>query len=205
MLRLISALACGLATSSCHATSGFEPLPAGGHHVLFIGNSLTSANDLPATLAAIAASAGDTIYVATAAQPNLALIDHVTAASNALAQIGRGGWEYVVLQQGPTPAGVCRDTLVLAATLLAPRIKASGGTPALLMTWTDRANQSWFDEVRISFQAAASAVDGVFLPAGEAWRAAWRADAALRLYDADGYHPSSLGTFLSALEIYERA
>ena len=186
------------------ATRGFEPIPSGGHHVLFIGNSLTYENDLPATVAAIAASAGDTIYIATAAEPNLALIDHVAGASNAKAQIARGGWEFVVMQQGPTPRGVCRDTLILAAKLLAPQIKAVGATPALLMTWTTQFDKSWFDDVRISFEAAASASDGVFMPAGEAWLAAWRSDASLPLYGPDGYHPSTLGTFLTALEVYER-
>ena len=45
---------------------------------------------------------------------------------------------------------------------------------------------------------------GVFLPAGEAWRAAWKADASLALYGPDGFHPSATGTYLAALEIYER-
>jgi hypothetical protein len=204
MRRQLLPLACAVGTSTCAGSAVFAPLPTGGHHVLFVGNSLTYANDLPATVAAIAASAGDTIYTAAAAEPNLALIDHVAGASDALAQIDRGRWEFVVLQQGPTPAGVCRDTLVLAAKLLAPRIRAAGATPALLMTWTDQFNQSWFDDVRISFQAAANAIDGVFLPGGEAWRAAWRVDPSLQLYGSDGYHPSPLGTFLTALEVYER-
>ena len=55
-------------------------LPAGGHHVLFVGNSLTYTHDLPATVAAIAASAGDTIRYRTVAAPNLALIDHLNGA-----------------------------------------------------------------------------------------------------------------------------
>jgi hypothetical protein len=37
-----------------------------------------------------------------------------------------------------------------------------------------------------------------------ACRSARNADNALQLYGADGYHPSALGTFLAALEIYER-
>lgn len=205
MLRAIAISLCAIATTTCAASrSGFEPLPAGGHHVLFVGNSLTYANDLPGTVAAVAASAGDTIVVAMAAEPNVALIDHVHGASNALDRIARERWELVVLQQGPTPAGVCRDTLVLAAKLLAPAIAKAGGTAALLMAWTSRADQSWFDDDRISYQAAATAADGIFLPAGEAWRAAWRVDAQLQLYGPDGYHPSALGTFLTALEIYER-
>src|SRR4051812_7618847 len=94
----------------CLSALSPEPLPAGGHHVLFIGNSLTYVNDLPATVAAIAQSVGDTIRFATEAGPNLALIDHLQGGSAAVAQIKLGGWEYVVLQQGPTPAGICRDS-----------------------------------------------------------------------------------------------
>src|SRR5256885_16505301 len=90
-----------------------EPLPAGGRHVLFIGNSLTYVNDLPATVAAIAQSADDTIRVATEAGPNLALIDHLTGGSDAATHIAMGGWEFVVLQQGPTPRRICRDSLIL--------------------------------------------------------------------------------------------
>ena len=51
--------------------------------------------------------------------------------------------------------------------------------------------------------SAAEAVNGLFLPAGEGWRAAWAADPQLMLYGPDGYHPSELGTYEAALVIYE--
>ena len=57
--RLLPALAC-LIGSSCSSGQSLAPLPPGGIHVLFVGNSLTYVNDLPATVAAIATSAGDT-------------------------------------------------------------------------------------------------------------------------------------------------
>ena len=194
-----------VATAGClGAKSPLEPLPAGGHHVLFVGNSLTYTNDLPATLAAIAESAGDTIRVATEAGPSLALVDHLAGATSAVSRIAQGGWEYVILQQGPTPAGICRDSLVLWTKLFDPRIRAVGGKPALLMVWPIAGVGPPFDDVRISFQMAADAVNGTFLPAGEAWRAALRADPAMALYAGDGFHPSPIGTFLAALEIYER-
>ena len=44
---------------------------------------------------------------------------------------------------------------------------------------------------------------GLLLPAGDAWRAAWAADARLPLYGPDGFHPSPMGTYLAALVIYE--
>jgi len=72
------------------------------------------------------------------------------------------------------------------------------------MTWPASNQTGIFDDVRISFQQAAAAVNGVFMPAGEAWRSALRADPTLAVYGPDGFHPSSVGTFLAALEIYER-
>lgn len=189
-------------TAGCGAA--VEPLPPGGHHVLFVGNSLTYTNDLPATFAAIARSAGDTFYVASATGPNLALIDHLTGSTDAEARIKQGGWEYVVLQQGPTTVPLCRDSLVLWTQMFDERIRKVGGVPALFMTWPDAGRPTAFDLVRLSFQTAAAAVDGVFLPAGEAWLSAWQEDPSLPLYGPDGFHPSAMGTFLAALEIYER-
>ncbi len=181
------------------------PLPAGGRHVLFIGNSLTGANDLPATVAAIAAAAGDTMRVSAVTPSNTALIDHALGQTEAIAAVKRQHWDFVVLQQGPTPAGLCRDTLILAAKLLDPLVRAAGGRTALFMTWpTSAGSSAFFDDVRLSFQLAAQAVGGVFLPAGEAWRAAWSRDKSLPLYGPDGYHPSAMGSYLAALTIYER-
>lgn len=189
---------------SC-ATDTAGPLPSGGIHVLFVGNSLTYTNDLPATVAAIARAAGDTVVVASETGPNLALIDHLNGATHAAAAIKKGGWQFVVLQQGPTSApGICRDSLILWTRMFDEKIRAVGAVPALLMVWPDRSREAHFDDVRESFSEAAAAVNGVFLPAGEAWRSAWREDPSLPLYGPDGFHPAPMGTFLAALEIYER-
>jgi hypothetical protein len=42
------------------------------------------------------------------------------------------------------------------------------------------------------------------LPAGDAWRAAWRRDGTLALYGRDGFHPAPLGSYLAALVISQR-
>ncbi len=203
-MRRVASVIIAATTAGCLGSKSFEPLAAGGHHVLFVGNSLTYVNDLPATVAAIAEMAGDTIRVASSAGPNLALIDHLTGSTDAPEKIAADRWEFVILQQGPTPAGICRDSLVLWTKMFEPRIRAGGAQPALLMTWPGASFSSLFDDVRISFQNAATAVNGTFMPAGEAWRAAWKADPTLPLYGGDGFHPSSLGTFLTALVVYER-
>jgi hypothetical protein len=194
---------------SCGGTTPSSPAPVeieGGHRVLFIGNSLTYTNDLPGMLAAIAKTGGDTIVVSSVTRPGYAVIDHITppTTTDALARINGAKWEYVVLQQGPTSRAIDRDTLVLAAQRLDPAIRAAGGRPALYMVWPAAEDSANFDRVRLSFQQAACSTNGVFWPAGEAWRAAWRADPGLALYGPDRFHPSPLGTYLAALVMYER-
>lgn len=193
------------AWTGCNAQApGLVAPPPGGRHVLFIGNSLTASNDLPATVEAIARSAGDTVRTLSVTRPNFALIDHLTG-SNALEAIRLGGWDYVVLQQGPTSTGgVCEDSLVLWTEMFAPHIRAAGAQPALFMVWPAQDRIAYFDNVRQAYQRASAAVNGVFLPAGEAWRVAWAGDSTLRFYSGDLFHPSALGTHLAALTIYER-
>ena len=202
--RILTIAATGALALAC-TRAPTQPTPGaqGGRRVLFIGNSLTYANDLPSTVAAIAASVDDTVRVATVAGAGVALIDHAKS-SQAVSAIRNGGWEYVVLQQGPTPRGICRDTLVLAATMLAPHIRAVSAQPALFMPWSAVNGLSWADDVATSFQNAAAAVDGVFMPAGAAWRIALAEDPQLPLYAGDNFHPANAGTFLAALVIYER-
>jgi len=190
--------------SACLGTNSLSPLPPGGIHVLFVGNSLTYVNDLPATVANLGAMTGDTIRVATSAAPDLALIDHLNGGSDALQQLKLGGWNYVVLQQGPSTLAINRDSLILWTKMFDPYIHAAGARAALLMVWPSSDRIAFFDDVRISYQSAAQAVNGVFIPAGLAWQNAWAADSSLPFYSEDGYHPSALGTYAAALVIYER-
>jgi hypothetical protein len=175
----------------------------GGYDVLFIGNSLTYFNDLPGTVARLARMVDDTIYPESVTRPGFALIDHVSGQSDAVEVVRGARWDYVVLQQGPTTQRLGRDTLILATQQLDPEIRAAGGRAALLMVWPPSGSLDAFDLVRASYQQAAQAVGGLFLPAGEAWRVAWQSNADLHLYGPDGFHPSELGTYLTALVVYE--
>ena len=180
-------------------------LAPGGHHVLFIGNSLTYTNDLPGTVSALARSVNDTIRTMSIALPNFAVIDHALGLSNALEAIKSQPWEYVILQQGPTTTAINRDTLIIATKALDPFVKSAGGRTAMMMAWPDAVSPQLFPLVLASSQAAANSVEGgVFIPAGEAWRAALEQDATLPLYGPDGYHPAPLGTYLAALVVYEK-
>src|ERR1041385_3955149 len=149
-------------SAACLGQKPLEPLPPGGIHVLFVGNSLTYVNDLPWTVAALGEMSGDTIRVASSTGPDLALVDHLNGATDALPRIKQGGWDFVVLQQGPSSVPVNRDSLILWTQWFDPYIRAVHAKPALLMVWPSIDRYDFFGEVRKSYQEEAHAVRGVF-------------------------------------------
>lgn len=197
-------LTLALAALSCASSSPSGPVDESATRVLFIGNSLTYVNDLPGLVEAVArASGGDAISTRTVAFPDYSLEDHWNR-GDALAAIDEGGWDYVVMQQGPSSLPESRENLVQWSERFGGRIRAAGGTPVLYMVWPSSDRIAFFDAVRESYRAGAEAAGGEFLPAGEAWRAAWEVDPDLALYSVDGFHPSLMGSVLAAFTFYDR-
>ncbi len=95
-----------------------------------------------------------------------------------------------------------RENLIEYSGRFATLIRAAGARPALYGVWPSQDRIFDLDACIESYRLAAVAVDGVSLPAGGAWKAAWASDPAFPLYGADRFHPSPLGTYLAALVIY---
>jgi hypothetical protein len=67
-------------------------------HILFIGNSYTSVNDLPGTFVRLACSDGHKVETAMSAEGGWKLADHA-ASSKTLDLIKRQKWDWVILQE----------------------------------------------------------------------------------------------------------
>lgn len=170
-------------------------------NLLFIGNSLTAANDLPALLEAMGRASGIAIHCTVVAKPNFSLEDH-WADGEARKTIARGGWSHVILQQGPSALPESRVLLDDYARRFDGEIRRVKARPAFFMVWPSAARSGDFDGVSASYSGAAALTGGILLPAGDAWRAAWRRNPDLALYGPDGFHPSRLGSYLAALAIF---
>jgi hypothetical protein len=205
--RLTVALAAAVLAAAgltCSSSTAADPGPGATPSILFVGNSLTYANDLPTMVRGLAQADGRTMTVGMVAKPNLAVVDHTTGSSTAPDEIAHGAWQVVLLQQGPTPAGMCRDTLIIAAMRLDPLIRRSGGRAALWVPWPRRPPVTGLDQATESATLAARAVGGAVVPIGLAWRNALATDPSLPLYGSDGYHPLPAGSLLAALTVYDR-
>jgi len=191
-------LALVVALGGCRGSTGPS---AGGLRVLFVGNSLTSVNDLPRMFAAVAASGGFRVSTGRIVFDDVSLSDHLLR-GDAVDAIQEGDWDYVVMQQGPSGRPDSRTQLIEATRQFATVIRAAGATPVLYMVWPDASRPTAFDSVSASYTAAADDVDALLAPAGDAWIAAWERKATLPLYGNDGFHPGSLGSYLAALSLY---
>ena len=191
------------ALASCGSTA---PAPVDDHdlRILFIGNSLTYVNDLPSLVQDLGRSDPElTVTVSSVAFPNFSLVDHWDR-GDALRAIEDGPWDVVVLQQGPSALPESRAVLVEYAGKFAAEIRRVGARPAIYMVWPGLDRIDEWDAVTQSYAAAASAIDGVLLPGGEAIRAAYTADRSITLFQGDGFHPALAGSWAVALTMYAR-
>lgn len=169
--------------------------------VLFVGNSLTTANGLPEMVESLAHATGRcNLRVRAIVLPNASLEDHWNEGS-AVRTIQKDHWDYVILQQGPSSLPDSRTHLIRWTGEFSKIVRSAGATPALYMVWPSRDRSVDFERVRDSYALAAESVNGLFFPAGEAWRVAWQLDANLQLYGPDGFHPTAAGSYLAALVI----
>lgn len=168
--------------------------------MLFVGNSLTQGNDLPLLVEALSAAGGRPLSSESALYGGVALEDHWSLKTQD--RIAAGGWRYVVLQQGPSALPESRANLRAWTARFDAVIRGAGAVTALYMVWPESFRREAFPEVSESYRLAALDVDGVLLPAGDAWIAAWRRKPSLALYGRDGFHPTLAGSYLAALTIY---
>jgi len=201
LLALVGLLGC----LGADAAAGPEPPTRDGRPILFIGNSLTYVNDLPLIVEALADSVpgltpAERLAPAMAAFPDYALEDH-WANGTAVRAIDQGKWSVVVLQQGSSALDESRVNLREWTRKFDERIRAAGARTAMYAVWPLATRQFDFDRVNESYTLAATDVNGMLFPVGEAWRAAWRRNPNLELYAPDGLHPSIRGSYIGALVI----
>jgi hypothetical protein len=177
--------------------------------VLFIGNSYTSVNDLPATFARLSAALGRTVVTAMIAPGGARLADHL-ASGEVIARIRDGRWNWVVLQEQsviPAVEQARRDQMYPAARLLVQEIRRAGARPVFFATWARQAG--WPDgdlpdyasmqaQVSDAYRAIGEELNVRVAPVGEGWASIVAEQPQVPMWQADGSHPTPQGTFLAA-------
>lgn len=189
-------LAAPLALAASPAAAQAAPL-----NVLFVGNSQTYMNNVPALMQATCASVGLACDIAMVAKPNFSLEDH-WGDGEAQREIRRGGWSHVVLQQGPSSRADSRSNLRDYGVRFANAIIDVRARPAFYSVWPTRDRREDFERASESYALVADDAAGLLCPVAEAWRIALRAEPRPDLYAPDGLHATVYGSYLAALVIF---
>lgn len=172
---------------------------AGIARVLFVGNSYTFANDMPAMLSAMSGASAGAVRIETGAvvQPGATLEDHWLA-GNVRKAIREGKWDAVVLQEQSTRPMDDPQRLLHFGRLLGKEIRAAGARTLLFLTWPRKSRPDGMGALEAGYRVLARDLGAAIVPAGPAWLAAMRRSPSIALYEADGSHPTRLGTYLTA-------
>jgi hypothetical protein len=204
----------GITTSRSFTESTREP-SEDALRVLFIGNSLTSVNDMPTMIAELADAAGEEHEFAPSAElkGGTSLLEHLELGKVQKRISDEGPWHAVVLQEQGGRAG---DELELMKSYTLPAIQklqvlisAAGTQPVLFEPYARRGGYSagdsyeaMQDRIRANYALLTRELDIPAVPVGEIWRAARLRRPTLQLWNNDGMHPSPAGAYLVACAFY---
>ena len=175
-----------------------------------LGNSLTSAHDMPGELARLT-GAEVVAHVRGGARLAEQLNPATRMGERTLEALAGERWDFVVMQEMSNAAVTSRERFVESVVRLSDLARAAGAMPVLYATWAYAAHVARLMTLALSQEQMCAQMGEAF---GEAARAsgALLADvrAAFRdhpdpasLYAKDGVHPSEAGSKLAAQVIAE--
>lgn len=168
---------------------------------LFIGNSYTYFNDLPALVAGLVASAGRSLDARHVTQGGVTLEWHAQNAET-LATLCDTAWDIVVLQEHSIRPVQDTPKMLEAARTLQSSIEPTGARIVMYMTWA----RQHFPEMQAGlarvYTSVAQVIGADVAPVGLAWQAAFAADSMLVLHTSDKSHPNPAGSYLAACVFY---
>lgn len=189
--------------------------------VLFLGNSYTYSNDMPAILKALAASGGDQLDYEMEVPDGASLEEHYRRGSVAIA-LKDGTWDYVVLQEQSLrpamPIRQAKQQFFRYGELLGQQASAlhPGARTVLFVTWgrwhhtgslcewVPEACDYWGSDslITLRYRMLAERMDAILAPVGPAWRYLQQHHPEIELFNPDAIHPSMEGSYLAACCFY---
>jgi hypothetical protein len=204
--------------NSARARASLQEPPPGALRVLFVGNSHTQRNSMPSMLTELAAATPGArpFFFKMEAPGGAKLVEHVQRGRVATL-LAEQVFDYVVLQEQQQWPSFEREQrqreFEAPAGTLDVLIRAAGAKTWLFLTYArrdgDRPNRpgdtyaQMQARTRDGYRDAARAIGASVVPVGLVWERVLRADPDLALWDADGYHPSRLGSYLAACIFYK--
>ncbi|MDM7859491.1 hypothetical protein QTP81_02585 [Alteromonas sp. ASW11-36] len=181
-----------------------EPVPEDAQiQVLFIGNSHSASNNLSGMVKyLINQNVSGKKALTERVQRYGFLIDHAVSEST-LAHLESRDWTHVVLQAQKYSQSFQVDYPITGALSLIAKIEQTNGQAIMFPEWAQRNRPSETEYIHNIHVNIATQTNACIAPIGYAWERALEIRPDVRLHAADGNHASLLGSFLTALVLFE--
>lgn len=166
-------------------------------NLLFIGNSFTQRNNLPALIANLAAEADIKISHNLISAGGASLRTHWNAGQAAKA-IASQNYDYVVLQEQSTLPIKNPERMKENIRLFDPAIEVAGAKTVLYTTWARQHSQGTQKQITSAYSEIGKELGAIVIPAGPAWMRFLAKHDEPELYDKDQSHPTLAGSYLAA-------
>jgi hypothetical protein len=169
-------------------------------NVLFVGNSYTYFWNLPQVVSAMAEERGlqITSRQSTAGGANWGQHWRSEKGLESVALIDKGDFDIVILQNHSMSTFQRADSLMHFGKLFDNLIQKKNAKTYIYLTWSREWDPYMQEEINEKYAQLAEEIKATLVPVGPAWLKARQLRPDLPLYDDDGSHPSSLGTYLAA-------
>ena len=178
-----------------------EPAHVADLKVLFIGNSHTYVNDMPALFAEAARRDNFRCDVVMCTGSGWHLSQHVKEPDTKF-NILHGHYDYVVLQEYTHPFGP-EQSMHEAVAKINEWIRAADSTPVMYMTWAKKGHPEQQAELTNAYTSCAKEINALLAPVGVEWWKLLAENPSLDLYRSDGEHASLNGSTLAATIIWK--
>ena len=199
-LRSSLFISCLLFFQTLHAQSDYN--------ALFIGNSLTYYNDLPGMIGSLAASGGNSLTHASHTPGGSSLTSLYRNAA-AMDKITEEQWDFVILQGQSMEAIIGKNPnhyFMQFVSGLVHRITQNGSKAVYYMTFANNDVNNDYNQLQSiisgAYIYAGNMTHSIISPVGMAWQQSLTARPELVLHQADGVHPTVMGTYLAACVFY---
>ncbi|MDG1729267.1 MAG: SGNH/GDSL hydrolase family protein [Algibacter sp.] len=167
------------------------------YNLLFIGNSLTSTNNLPLIIKTKAKYSGYNIETEMITLPNYAISDHWKK-GEVQNLIRSKKYDVVIIQQGPSSQSKGRQILIDYGKKYNAICKENKALLAYFMVWPSLQNYDTFDDVIKNYEIAAVENDAILCPVGKHWKHYFESSKKFDYYGVDNFHPSKKGSEVAA-------
>ncbi len=208
-----------IAPETTTAPEEITPLdPSKEYNILFIGNSYTYFNEMPALFQRVLQQNGyGKVHVNSVTNGGWTLLQHAsstdTYGKKVETELAKGIYDYVILQEQSTRPVIDTPLFYDGARAIVEKVRAAGAEPIFYQTWGrkegnstlreyDLTNESMTHKLAAAYTAIGEELSVPVAPVGYAFFDVHTAKGdTINLYDPDLTHPSKNGSYLAALTI----